>query len=143
MKLKNLTLILFGLAANLSFLNAQNKAGTELHIKKAKGKIILDGVLDEADWQDADVTKDWYQHFPSDSVKSPFQTQARLTFDDDNLYISFVCVDDGSPFIVNSLRRDFEYELNDNVGFSIGPYNDKLNGFFFVITPENVQMEGL
>ncbi|MEO0338802.1 MAG: DUF5916 domain-containing protein [Bacteroidota bacterium] len=143
MRSTKISLILFGLLVNLSLLSAQNKAGTELHIKKAKGKIVLDGVLDEADWQEADVTKDWYQHFPSDSVRSPFQTQARLTFDDDNLYISFVCADDGSPFIVNSLRRDFNYELNDNAGFSIGPYNDKLNGFFFVITPENVQMEGI
>ncbi|MCB0636958.1 MAG: hypothetical protein KDC54_10100, partial [Lewinella sp.] len=50
--------------------------------------------------------------------------------------------DDGSPDIVNSLRRDFDYERNDNVGFTLGPYNDNLNGFFFVITPAGVQMEG-
>ena len=90
-----ISLILFGLIAHCLILSAQNKAGTELHIKKAKGKIVLDGILDEADWQEADFTQDWYQHFPSDSVRSPFQTQARLTFDDDNLYISFVCIDDG------------------------------------------------
>ena len=120
----------------------QNLPGTELHIKKASGAIILDGVIDEVDWQTADVADDWYTNYPVDTVRAPLQTEARFTFDDENFYASFVCYDDETPDIVNSLRRDFNYDLNDNVGFAIGPYNDKLNGFFFVITPAGVQMEG-
>ena len=120
----------------------QNQPGKELHIKKALGKIILDGILDESDWQTADVADDWYTNYPVDTVRAPFQTEGRFTFDDEYFYASFVCYDDDTPDIVNSLRRDFNYDLNDNVGFAIGPYNDKLNGFFFVITPAGVQMEG-
>lgn len=121
---------------------SQNQPGAELHIKKAIGSITLDGKLDEADWQTADVADDWYTNFPVDTVRAPFQTEARFTFDDEFFYASFVCYDDETPDIVNSLRRDFNYDLNDNVGFALGPYNDKLNGFFFVITPAGVQMEG-
>ncbi len=120
----------------------QNQPGTELHIKKATGTITLDGKLDESDWQTADVADDWYANFPVDTVRAPFQTEARFTFDGEFFYASFVCYDDETPDIVNSLRRDFNYNRNDNVGFSIGPYNDKLNGFFFVITPAGIQMEG-
>lgn len=122
--------------------SSQNQPGTELHIKKAISTITLDGVLDEADWQAADVADDWYTNYPVDTLRAPFQTEARFTFDDEFFYASFVCYDDETPDIVNSLRRDFDYDLNDNVGFAIGPYNDKLNGFFFVITPAGVQMEG-
>ena len=125
-----------------SFLLSQNQPGTGLGIKKSNGEIVLDGVLDEPAWQIADVADDWYEHFPVDTIKAPFQTEARMTFDDEALYVSFVCYDDGSPNVINSLRRDFNYELNDNVGLTIGPYNDRLNGFFFVITPKGVQMEG-
>lgn len=121
---------------------SQNQPGTELHIKKAVGTINLDGVLDESDWQTADVADNWYTNYPVDTLLAPFQTEGRLTFDDEFLYVSFVCYDDETPDIINSLRRDFDYDLNDNVGFTIGPYNDKLNGFFFVITPAGVQMEG-
>ncbi len=124
------------------YLIGQNKPGTPLAIKKAQGKIVLDAQLDEQDWQDADVADDWYQSFPVDTAKAVFQTEARLTFDDDFLYVSFVCYDDDTPDIISSLRRDFNYDQNDNVGFSLGTYNDKLNGFFFVITPAGVQMEG-
>ena len=122
---------------------SQNQPGAELHIKKAKGTITLDGVLDESDWQTADVADDWYTNYPVDTLRAPFQTEGRFTFDDEFFYASFVCYDDETPDIVNSLRRDFDYGLNDNVGFVIGPYNDKLNGFFFVITPAGVQMEGI
>jgi hypothetical protein len=124
------------------YLTAQNQPSTPLKIKKAQGKITLDAMLDEQDWKAADVADDWYQNFPTDTVRALFQTEARLTFDDDFLYVSFVCYDDDTPDIISSLRRDFEYDLNDNVGFSIGPYNDRQNGFFFVITPAGVQMEG-
>jgi hypothetical protein len=70
------------------------------------------------------------------------QTEARVTFNDQFFYVSFICYDDESRDLINSLRRDFDYERNDNVGFNIGPYNDRINGFFFALTPKGVQMEG-
>lgn len=123
-------------------MTAQNQPGAALQIKKADTEIILDGVLDETAWQRADVADNWYLNYPVDTARAPFQTEARLTFDDDAIYISFVCYDDDSPDIINSLRRDFDPELNDYVGVSIGPYNDRINGFYFVITPKGVQHEG-
>jgi hypothetical protein len=124
------------------FIQAQNEPGTQLKIKKAKGTITLDGILDELDWTEADVGGNWYLNYPVDTALAPFQTEARLTFNEHFLYVSFVCHDDESPDLINSLRRDFEYDRNDNVGMSLGPYNDRINGFFFVITPKGIQMEG-
>lgn len=122
---------------------SQNQPGKELHIKKAKGEIVIDGIIDEEDWKNAQVADNWYLNYPVDTVKADFQTEARVTFNDEFLYVSFICEDDDSPDLINSLRRDFNYPLNDNVGLVIGPYNDFLNGFFFVITPKGVQMEGI
>jgi len=122
---------------------AQNAPGTQLVIKKATGPIVLDGVLDEPDWQSAQVADNWYTNFPVDTVPAEFQTQARVCFNDQFLYVSFYCEDDTTPDLINSLRRDFEYDLNDNVAIVFSPYNDRLNGFFFVVTPAGVQMEGV
>ncbi|HEX5168765.1 MAG TPA: DUF5916 domain-containing protein [Cyclobacteriaceae bacterium] len=124
-------------------ISAQNQPGTSLHIKKAKAKIILDGKLEEEDWKTAQVAKDWFLNFPVDDSSAPYQTEARVTFDDQYFYASFVCMDDNTPDLINSLRRDFDYPLNDNVGVNIGPYNDGLNGFFFAVTPAGVQREGI
>ncbi len=121
---------------------AQNKPGAELRIKKASGIIKLDGILDEPDWLSADVAKNWFMNYPVDTALAPMQTEVRLTFNEHFLYVSFVCYDDETTDLINSLRRDFDYERNDNVGINIGPYNDRLNGFFFVLTPKGIQMEG-
>ena len=92
-----------------SGLSAQNLTGAILKIQKSDAEIRLDGVLDESSWQEADVADNWYQNFPVDSLPSPFQTEARMTFDDEFLYVSFVCFDDDSPDVVSTLRRDFDY----------------------------------
>ncbi len=126
-----------------SLLFAQNLPGTSLHIKKAKGKIVVDGVLDETDWQEADVARDWSLNYPVDTILAPFQTEARIVFDDHYFYVSFIGYDDDTPDMIHSLRRDFEYPLNDNFGVNIGPFNDGLNGFFFSLTPAGVQREGI
>ena len=121
---------------------AQNLPGTKLNIKKFNGEIVLDGVLDEVAWKEADVADNWYQNFPVDSLPSPFQTEARMTFNDEFLYVSFVCYDDDTPDVVSTLRRDFKYAINDNVSFIFGPYNDRLNGYFFNVTAIGAQREG-
>ena len=122
--------------------HSQNLSGTKLKIKKSDGEIVLDGILDEPAWKDADVADNWYQNYPVDSLPSPFQTEARLTFTDEFIYVAFVCFDDDSPDNVSTLRRDFEYPLNDNVSFIFGPYNDRLNGYFFNVTAAGAKRDG-
>lgn len=122
---------------------AQNKQGTGLSIIRSNSSITIDGVLDEEVWAATGVATHFFLNYPVDSLPPAFQTEARLTFDDDNFYISFVCFDDSRPSVVQSLRRDFEWSLNDNVGIYLDPYNDFTNGFFFGISPYGVQREGL
>lgn len=122
---------------------AQNQPNTPLHIKKAVDEIKLDGLLDEKTWQDADVAKDFYVNYPYDTALAQFQTEFRVSFDEDFIYLAFIAHDDTTADMVNSLRRDFNYDLNDNVGVVFSPFNDKQNGFFFITTPKGVQMEGI
>ncbi len=138
---KNLLIILITLLWGIDTI-AQNKPGEKLSIRKSKAPIVIDGVLDEADWQSAHVAKDFHLNFPIDTAQAPYQTEVRMTFDDHTLYLGFTCFDDGKPYIMQSLKRDFDFDNTDNVAVLVGPYNDKINGFFFVITPYNVQMEG-
>jgi hypothetical protein len=120
----------------------RNSPGKPLSIQRASDEIILDGQLQERSWQNADVARDFFLNYPVDTTHAEFQTEARVTFDDHNLYVSFVCYDDQTPDVVQSLRRDFDFDSNDNVTVIIGPYNDGINGFFFTVTPMGVQLEG-
>lgn len=127
----------------VSSLTAQNKPGIDLPISKANGVIKIDGILDEEDWKSAGTATNFFLNYPVDSLPPAFQTEARLTFDAHFFYVSFVCYDDSKPTVVQSLRRDFDWSLNDNVGMYLDPFNDFTNGFFFTITPYGVQSEGI
>ncbi|MEJ7821272.1 MAG: carbohydrate binding family 9 domain-containing protein [Chitinophagaceae bacterium] len=114
----------------------------QLSIKKATGKIIIDGILDEPDWQSASVAGNFKQNFPYDTSYAAKQTEARVTFDDQFLYISGVCYQP-KKYIVQSLRRDYPNSSSDIFFVLIDPFQDKLNGFYFAVTPYGVQKEGL
>ena len=135
-------LSLFLLASLVTGLFAQQSPGHELHIKRAKAPVKIDGVLDESDWQEANVASNFFLNYPTDTLAANFQTEARITFDQDFLYLGWVCHDDQKPLVVQSLRRDFEWPLNDNAGIYFDPYNDYTNGFFFGISPYGAQREG-
>lgn len=116
----------------------------QLHIRKATGKIKLDGELDEPDWQTATKAERFFQQFPFDSAFAVDRTVARATFDDTYLYISAVCYDElDGEYIVASLKRDFSINNTDAFAVFIDPFNDKLNGFSFAVSPLGVQREGL
>jgi hypothetical protein len=137
-----LTFVFSGLTWQELVAQTKNNPGLGLDIVKAKGAINLDGKLDEEDWKSASIAKDFFLNYPVDTAMAPFQTEARVTFDEHNLYASFVCYDDQTPNVVQSLRRDFVFDTNDNVTLILGPFNDGINGFYFSVTPQGVQLEG-
>jgi hypothetical protein len=146
-------LLVFVFISSLLFildkLNAQNtdsKGVNEdqyrLLIRKAKHKILLDGKLDEEDWKNAEVAKDFWQFFPFDSSRAIGKTEVRTVFDENFLYIGAICLQP-NKYIVTSLRRDFARGSSDVFGINLDPFRDKLNGFNFAVSPYNVQREGL
>ncbi|MBL7865960.1 MAG: carbohydrate binding family 9 domain-containing protein [Cyclobacteriaceae bacterium] len=142
MRNTSLLALLLLLCFTASIAQEKNVPGHELGIRKATVPLVLDGVLDEDAWQQAAVAKDFFLNYPTDTDPAQFQTEARMTFDDQALYVGFVCYDDKTPNVVQSLRRDFDYNANDHVTLALGPYNDGINGFYFSISPEGVQLEG-
>ncbi|MFN3840947.1 MAG: DUF5916 domain-containing protein [Cyclobacteriaceae bacterium] len=122
---------------------AQHKQGTPYHAGRARDAVVVDGILQEETWRKANVATGFWMSKPYDSVPPVNQTTVRIAFDDHHLYIAFECFDDGQEPVVQSLRRDFDFRFNDNVGFYFDPYNDYTNGFYFNISPYGVQREGL
>ncbi|MGB4973433.1 MAG: carbohydrate binding family 9 domain-containing protein, partial [Cyclobacteriaceae bacterium] len=135
--------ILFGFILVVLRVNAQHLPETEFHIKKAISAIQLDGALNEVDWQTGSVATGFFMNNPVDSIAPQYQTEFRMTFDEDNLYIGLTAFDDDKTVLIQSLRRDFEFSKNDNMGIYVDTYNDKTNGFFFNVNPFGVQREGL
>ncbi len=105
--------------------------------------IELDGVLDEAVWQERGGAENFWQFFPTDSLRAAGQTKVRMAYDDDFLYVAVECFTTGDEFVVSSLRRDYRFSGNDNVTLIFDTFNDKTNAFIFGMNPYGVQREAL
>jgi len=60
-------------------------------VKRATGRIVIDGVLDEADWRAAGSVGDF--EFPWFEEGEKEQTEVKMLWDDDFLYLSYKCDD--------------------------------------------------
>ena len=101
-------------------------------------------VLDEKDWELADIARDFYQRFPLDTSLSQAQTEVRLTYDNQFLYVGAVCYrPDSGKYVVQSLRRDFSTRGVDHFEVAFDPFQDQTNGFQFVVNAYGVQREAL
>ena len=81
-------MIFFSLSA-LS--QAKKNQAYRLHIRHASSAIQIDGVIDEKAWNDAEVAKDFFMVLPMDTSRAVVQTQVRMTYDENYLYVSAVC----------------------------------------------------
>lgn len=139
----SLLAVLFLLATHC--LSAQNNAEThQLRIRKSAVPIKLDGALNEDAWRTGlEKAERFILNFPNDTAYSPWPTEARMTFDDRNLYVGVICYQKRADYTVQSLRRDFGGGTTDVINFLVDPSKDGLNGFIFSVSPLNVQREGL
>lgn len=100
--------------------------------------------MNEEIWMNADSIRSFYQNFPYDTAFAKTKTIVKMCSDDKNLYIAAICYDSTvGDYVVQSLKRDFSYPVNDGFGVYLNPYGDKINGFAFTINPYGVQREGL
>ncbi|MBB6326450.1 hypothetical protein FHS59_002078 [Algoriphagus iocasae] len=124
---------------------AQSTSANNAFAFKIQNPIVLDGELDEEIWNEEDGWNgNFMQYFPSDTSESVIMTRVKIAFDDNNLYLAAVMMNNGPrDYISTSLRRDYRGEANDGITFVFDTFNDKTNAFQFGINPYGVQREGL
>ncbi|MDZ7876723.1 MAG: DUF5916 domain-containing protein [Saprospiraceae bacterium] len=142
MKNQLLVLLFCSLSIITSFAQKVN-AQYEYAIKKASGKIEIDGKLDDAGWQNCAITSDFWMVTPADTSKALLKTKAKFTYDDNFLYFSCINYQAGkAPYIVESLKRDFNFGRNDNLWLILEPFNDLTNGWVFGSNAAGAQFDG-
>ena len=123
---------------------AVNREKYRIHIFKTDEVINVDGILDENVWKSAEPTGKFQRVTPTDTGYAIAQTVCYVTYDNTNLYVGAICYDPTpGKRPVESMKRDFSFNLNDNFMFFIDTYNDQTNGFAFGITAAGSQADGL
>lgn len=112
-------------------------------VKYIQDLIELDGILDEAIWEQAESANNFWEYFPVDSIQAMEQTDIKMLYDDKNLYIGITVYTKGTDFAIESLKRDFRAGNSDNITLLFDTFNDGSNAFLFGTNPYGVRREGL
>jgi Domain of unknown function (DUF5916) len=113
-----------------------------LHIHRSSLPVTIDGIMDEDGWKEAEKAGDFHMVLPMDTGLARVNTEVRMTYDNENLYLIATCFHGNNKYMVESLRRDFNFGKNDNFLFFMDPFSDRTNGFSFGSNAAGAQWDG-
>lgn len=108
-------------------------------VKLVAGKMKIDGVLDEEVWKNAEVAKNFTEIRPGDNVKPEVDTEVKFFYDDDNLYIGYICYENDMSSIRASVSDRDKMYGDDWVGPFIDTYADLKQAFEMYVNPKGIQ----
>ena len=104
--------------------------------------IVIDGALDEADWENAAQLRDWKGHEPMQGVDAP-PTTVQILVDEEHIYFGFTAAAlPGTPLSGALVPRDGT-RGHDWVGVMLDTFADERRAFVFRANPRGVQADGV
>ncbi len=115
---------------------------SRVSIVKTNEKIVIDGNLSEAIWQQQKPATNFFNKYPTDQGRANANTEVRFTYDENFLYVGAILFD-VKAYVVQSLKRDQGVMSNDGFTMVLDPVNQHTNGFLFSVNPYNAQTDDL
>ncbi len=107
-----------------------------------KAPIALDGALDEEIWQQATPANGFVQAEPHEGEPATEDTDVRILFDKEALYIGVHCRDgDPAGIVINDIRKDFTLGEQDTFQVIVDTFADRRNGFVFITNPAGAKAD--
>jgi hypothetical protein len=118
--------------------------GPPLSIQRAAGPITIDGVLDDAGWQNVTGVTQWFETRVGDNVEPHVRNVGYLTYDDKYLYAAFR-FDDPQPRLVRAPLGDHDQlsGTTDYGGIIVDSRNDGKTAQMFLANPSGLQYDAL
>lgn len=123
-----------------SFADSPNKVVTAIRTEQPP---VLDGMVDEPQWQKAPAILDFTQFDPTEGALPTEQTSVRVLYDDRALYVGVICYDSKPELIVHQLTRRDRTSEADRFTVLIDSYHDRQTAFVFSTNVSGVQSDGV
>ncbi|HEU4632310.1 MAG TPA: DUF5916 domain-containing protein [Gemmatimonadaceae bacterium] len=101
----------------------------------------LDGRTDDPAWQGAPVIDRFLEYEPNEGAEPRFRTEARVTYDDRNLYVLVRMFDPAPDSIVSLLARRDERVPSEQLKIVIDSYHDRRTAYQFAVNPAGVKRD--
>lgn len=107
----------------------------------ASSSLSIDGRLEEAAWQEATAVSGFEQFEPDVGEAASQQTEVRILYGDDNLYVGAYLYDESPQRVQASLGRRDEWNRADWFLVSIDSDLDRRQAFSFAVNAAGVQLD--
>ena len=92
---------------------------------KIEKPIIFDGAVDNQEWSKAQIATNFNGSGTFQGQPSDLQTEARLFYDENNIYVGFIAYVDKEDLRYSITKRDNLDEKDDRVWINIDAFDDE------------------
>jgi hypothetical protein len=111
------------------------------HATRVSSPIVIDGNLNEAEWQLCDSVSDFTQYVPVYKVKPSQKTVVRIAYDDNAIYIGAMMYDSAPDSILKQMgSRDDDLNA-DRFAIGFDTYNMQTDAYVFMVYASGVQYD--
>lgn len=103
--------------------------------------ITLDGKLQEGIWQQTPAATGFVQRTPHDGQPATEQTEARIIYTDDAVYVGITAFDSAMDSVAATLFRKDGSAYSDWIYVNFDSYNDNRTSFSFAVNPRGVRKD--
>ena len=140
MTIQKLALVLCVIISCKAFAQTAKKT---IAITKINSNIVIDGNLNEPDWQKTPVANNFTALRPAPFVPETYEnrTEVYFLYNTEGIYIGGYLHEKTKDSIASELIGRDGFGNNDFLGIVLDTYQDKLNGFEYFVTPLGEQMD--
>jgi len=115
-------------------------ARAEIRAVRTTSDISVDGILDEAVWQEAPAVTEFRQRWPADGAPATERTEVRVAYDGRAIYFGLVMFDSEPAKIMRSiLHREGRIDKDDRIMIALDTYHDRRSAYIFELNSFGTQ----
>ncbi|MBI4408091.1 MAG: carbohydrate binding family 9 domain-containing protein, partial [Gemmatimonadetes bacterium] len=122
-------------------LKAGRPAPRRMMAVRAAAPPVIDARIDEAVWAQAQVASDFTTLEPKPGEAASEQTEVRVLYDDDAIYVAARLFDRTPDSIVARLARRDNDVYSEWFYVGLDSYNDRRTAFIFAVNPRGVKLD--
>jgi hypothetical protein len=121
----------------------KDKVKASIDVTRADSPPKINGILDDECWAIASIASNFLQYDPYHGKLPRFNTEIRLAYDDDAIYIGAFMHDSNpdSIYMQPGIRDNFDLNA-DFLFVSFDTYNQQQDAYHFGVTASGVQRDG-
>ena len=108
---------------------------------RATHEVVIDGRDDDEVWRTAPAITQFREFQPRENGDPRFATEAKVAYDDRNLYVFIRAFDPHPDSILKLLTRRDVRGATDQLKIMIDSYHDRRSGFEFAVNPAGVKRD--